>query len=83
MKWPEDQEALLLREMLLLSSQFMQKGKPDLSLQLIDRHDRCFKKKSSRAALLKEKGYLYKTLKQDNKAMECFRKARELEDGQD
>jgi hypothetical protein len=79
MKWPEGQEPLLLKEMLLLSEQFRQQGKADLSLQLIDRHSKCFKTTESRIALLKERGYLYKNMNQDEKAMDSFRKAMELE----
>lgn len=83
MKWPEDQEPLLLREMIILSDLFMSEGRPELSLQLIDRHEKCFKMSSSRAALWKERGYIFKKMKDDDKAIDCFRKARELEDETD
>lgn len=80
MKWPEDQESLLLRELLFLTGQFLSQGKADLGLQLIDRNSKSFKKTSSRVAILKERGYLYKNMGQDDKAIDCFKKARELED---
>ncbi len=79
MKWPEDQEPLLLRELLILSDQFRKEGQAHLGLQLIDKNSKCFKKTSSQIAILKEKGYLYKNLNENEKAIDSFRKARELE----
>jgi tetratricopeptide (TPR) repeat protein len=79
LKWPEDQEPLLLRELLIISDQLRQQGQAALSLQLIDRNSKCFKTTESRIALFKETGFLYKSLNQDDKAMEYFNKARELE----
>jgi hypothetical protein len=79
MKWPNDQELLLLEEMLNLTRQLHQEGQSSLGLNLIDRNLKIFKRKSSQCALLKEQGYLYKSLNQDDRALNCFRKARELE----
>jgi len=79
MKWPEDQEPLLLQELQLLSDQFLRHGQASLGLNLIDKNSKCFKKIQSQVAILKEKGYLYKSLGQNDKALDCFREARDLE----
>ena len=81
MRWPGDQEPLLLKELLNLADQFLSQGQAQLSLKLIEKNFKYFKKSSSQAAILKETGYLYKSLKQDEKAYESFRKARDLEGG--
>jgi tetratricopeptide (TPR) repeat protein len=79
MKWPNDQEPLLLEELLNLTKQFHQQGQALLGINLIDRNQKVFKKPSSQAAILKEKGYLHKSLNQNDRALDCFRKARDLE----
>ena len=79
MKWPEDHEPLLLRELLIVSEQLRQQGQAPLSLQLVDRNSKCFKTTASRIAIYKEMGYLYKCMNQEDKEMEYFRKAQELE----
>jgi tetratricopeptide (TPR) repeat protein len=79
MKWPNDQEPLLLEEMLNLTKQFHQQGQTLLGVNLIERNLKIFKKKSSQAALLKEQGYLHKSLNQNDQALDCFKKARDLE----
>jgi tetratricopeptide (TPR) repeat protein len=81
MKWPNDQEPLLLKELLNFADQFLQQGQALLGARLTERNLKYFKKPSSQAALLKEMGYLYKSLDQSDKALECFRKARDLEGG--
>ncbi len=81
MRWPGDQEPLLLKEILNLADQFLSQGQAQLGLKLIERNIKYFKKTASQAAILKEMGYLYKSLKQDDKAIESFRKARDLEGG--
>jgi hypothetical protein len=80
MKWPSGQESLLLTELLILSEQFLQHGQPHIGLHLIDHNSKSFKQTASQIAILKEKGFLYKSLNQDDKALEYFRKAQELED---
>ena len=70
MRWPGDQEPLLLKELLNLADQFLSQGQAPLGLKLIERNFKYFKKTSSQAAILKEMGYLYKSLKQDDKAIE-------------
>jgi tetratricopeptide (TPR) repeat protein len=79
MKWPEAQEPLLLKELLLLSDQFLRSGQAALGLQFINKNSKCFKKIPSQVSILKETGYLYKSLGQNDKALEYFRKAQELE----
>jgi tetratricopeptide (TPR) repeat protein len=79
MKWPEDQEPLLLKELLLLTRQFFQQDQPALGVYLIEKNSKCFKRTESRIAILKEKGYLHKKLLQNDKALDCFRKAQALE----
>jgi tetratricopeptide (TPR) repeat protein len=80
MKWPNDQEALLLKELLILSDQFLRNGQPSISLHLIDRNAKCFRQTASQITILREKGILYKSLNQNDRALEYFRKAQELED---
>lgn len=79
MKWPDAQEPLLVKELLNLTDHFLRSGQAPLGLRLIERNSNRFKKSSSQAALLKETGYLYKSLNQSDKALDCFRKARDLE----
>ena len=79
MKWPEDQEPLLLKSLLYLSDQFLQQGQAALGLQLLEKNSRFFRRTDSQIAMLKEKGYLYKSLGKDDKAIECFRQAQDLE----
>jgi tetratricopeptide (TPR) repeat protein len=79
MKWPADQEPLLLKELLNLTGAFLQRGQAPISLRLIEKNSGHFKKSSSQASLFKEMGYLHKVLKQDDQAIECFKKARDLE----
>lgn len=81
MKWPADQEPLLLKELLNLADAFLQQNQAPLGLRLVERNSRLFKKASSQAAIFKEMGYLYKSLNQNDKAYEFFKKARDLEGG--
>ncbi len=79
LNWPEDQEPLLLRELLNLSELFNRQGQAAFGLQLIDRNFKYFKTKPSHIEIYKEKGFLYKSLGQNEKAYEFFQKARDLE----
>jgi tetratricopeptide (TPR) repeat protein len=81
MKWPDDQEPLLVKELCNLGDQFLRSNQATLGLRLMDRNYSRFKKSSSQAALLKEMGYLHKSLNQGDKAIEYFRKAMDLEGG--
>ena len=64
MKWPGDQEPLLLKELLNLADAFLQQSQAPLGLKLVERNSDSFKKTSSQAAILKEMGYLYKSMNQ-------------------
>jgi tetratricopeptide (TPR) repeat protein len=79
MSWPENQEAILLKELLYLSDRFMHKEQTPLGLQLLETNQRMFKSAASQASIWKEKGYLYKKMNQADKALECFREAQRLE----
>jgi tetratricopeptide (TPR) repeat protein len=79
MRWPTDQEPLLLRELLYVTGQFLNHRQAPLGLELIDKNSKCFKTPSSQIAILKEQGYLYKTLNKTDKALDCFEKARKME----
>jgi tetratricopeptide (TPR) repeat protein len=80
MKWPEDQEPLLLKALLYISGEFVRQGQAGFGLQAIEGNSKFFKKLPSQVALWKEKGYLFKGMNQNEKAIDCFRKAQELED---
>jgi tetratricopeptide (TPR) repeat protein len=80
MRWPENQEPLLLGELLFLSDQFLRNGQPTHGLQLLQKSSKLFKKTQSQIKLLKEQGYLYKCMGQHDKALDCFREAKKMED---
>jgi tetratricopeptide (TPR) repeat protein len=80
LKWPDDQEPLLLKALLTISGEFVRQGQAAFGLQAIDGNSKFFKRLPSQVALWKEKGYLYKGMNQNEKAIDCFRKAQELED---
>ncbi len=79
MRWPVDQEPTLVKELLFLSDKFAHQGQTRIALQLLEDNSRVFRTAQSRAAIWKEKGYLYKTLKDNDRALDCFREARRLE----
>ena len=81
LKWPEEQEPLLVKELRNLTDQFLRSGQATLVVKLIERNFSRFKKSSSQAALWKEMGYLYKGMNQIDKSIDCFKKARDLEGG--
>jgi tetratricopeptide (TPR) repeat protein len=77
--WPEDQESMLLKELRFFADQFLHGAQPAYGIQLIEAVQGRFREVKSRVAISKEKGYLYKELKQQDKALECFREAQRLE----
>jgi tetratricopeptide (TPR) repeat protein len=81
LNWPDDQEPLLVKELRNLADQFLRFSQTPLGLKLIERNFSHFKNPSSQAALQKEMGYLYKSLNQIDKSIDCFKKARDLEGG--
>ncbi len=82
MQWPADQEPVLLKELLFLSDQFARRGQTKAGLQLLEDNQKAFRTTESRVAIWKEKGYLYKVLKDNDRALDCFREARRLESPQ-
>jgi len=81
MKWPQDQEPLLIREIRYLSEQLVNNEQLASALQLLDANVKHFRGSGSRAAIWKEKGYVLKKMGQDEKALEAFREAQRLEKG--
>jgi tetratricopeptide (TPR) repeat protein len=79
MRWSEDQEPVLLKEILFISNQFLLKNQAAMGLSLLETNTKAFKKQPSHAAIWKEKGYLYKRMGQDEKALNCFREAQRME----
>lgn len=79
MKWPVDQEPLLVKELLFISDKLLQEKQAPLALRLVESNARVFKTNASQVSILKEKGYLYKSMNQLDKSIECFRQAQELE----
>jgi hypothetical protein len=79
LKWPDGQEPLLLKELIGLSDEFSSHGQAAVSLHLLDESAKSFRQPESQIQILKEKGFFYKSLKQDDKALECFSKAQEIE----
>lgn len=79
LKWPTDQEPLLLTELKKLAGLFLHQSQQLMAIRLLDDNIKSFKLDSSRAAIWKEKGYLYKSIKENDKALDCFREARRLE----
>lgn len=81
MNWPDNQEPLLVKELGNLAELFLRSGQAPLGLKLIERNLKHFKKTSSQAALWKEMGYLHKKMNQVDDSLDCFKKARDLEEG--
>jgi|WetSurMetagenome_2_1015567.scaffolds.fasta_scaffold02364_8 tetratricopeptide (TPR) repeat protein len=79
MKWPIDQEPLLLKELLFISDKLLQEKQAPLAVRLLDSNSKVFRTNASQVSILKEKGYLYKSLNEADKALECFRQAQLLE----
>jgi tetratricopeptide (TPR) repeat protein len=79
MNWPPDQEPILLKELLFVADQFLHRGEAAHGLRFIDASAKSFRNRSSQISIWKEKGYLYKHMNQMEKALECFREARRLE----
>ena len=79
MKWPEDQEPTLLRELLFFADKFLHAGVPVYGVQIIDASFKNFRAPKSQIAIWKEKGYLHKNMNESDKAIECFREAQRIE----
>jgi len=81
MNWPANMEPVLLTEMQILSKKFKDEGQPTVALRVLDSNMKAFKLRNSEIWIWKEKGYLYKSMKENDKALECFRRAQHLEEG--
>ncbi len=79
MRWPADQEPTLLKELLLLSDKFMHAEQAAVGVRLLETNLRSFRLPASQASIWKEKGYLYKGMGDNDRALECFRQAQRLE----
>ena len=79
MNWPEDQEQMLKDELLRFTDLFRHNGQPAIAVQLLETNLRIFKAPKVRAEILKDKGYMLEAMGQHDKAIECFREAKELE----
>jgi tetratricopeptide (TPR) repeat protein len=79
MEWPANEESRLLKEILGLSGQFLKYEQGPLGLQLLEKNLKIFKVHQHQAAIWKEMGYLHKTAGNDDRALECFKKAQQLE----
>ncbi len=79
MKWPADHEPLLLKELMSLSDQLVHAEQVSSGLLLLDRNMKYFRSVQSRISILKEMGYLHKSMGHDDQALDCFRQAKQLE----
>ncbi len=79
MKWPPDQEPLLLKELMFFADQFLHREQAPLGVHLLDTSLKWFKSNTSMVEIWKEKGYFYKQMNQMDKALECFLEAQRLE----
>jgi hypothetical protein len=77
--WPPEKELTLRKDLLYFADQFLHCGQAALGVQLLDANLRTFKSNANRAAILKEEGYLFKSLNLGDKALACFREAQRLE----
>jgi len=79
MGWPPEKELTLRKDLLYFADQFLHCGQAPLGVQLLSANLKAFKSNANRAAILKEEGYLFKSMNQGDKALECFREAQRLE----
>ncbi|MGD0310020.1 MAG: tetratricopeptide repeat protein [Acidobacteriota bacterium] len=79
MKWPEDQEPILSKELIWFAGQFHRNRQSALAVRLLETNLSMFKTVKSKVAIWKEKGYLLEAMGQHDKALDCFREAQRLE----
>lgn len=72
-------EKNVVDEAQILSERLCGKGHSDIALQVVDMALNTMREKDSRVRLLKEKGFIYKSVGQTEKAMEMFEKSKSLE----
>jgi tetratricopeptide (TPR) repeat protein len=80
LKWPADQEPVLLEELLRFSDQFRHNSQPAVALRLLEGNMGFFKANKSKVAIWKDMGYLLQGIGQADKAIECFKEAIRLEE---
>jgi tetratricopeptide (TPR) repeat protein len=79
LSWPPEKEMTLRKDLLYFADQFLHCGQAPLGVQLLSANLKAFKSSANRAAILKEEGYLFKSMNQGDKALDCFREAQRLE----
>jgi tetratricopeptide (TPR) repeat protein len=79
MKWPDDQEPVLLEELLRFSDQFRHNSQPALAIRLLDENMNYFRHCKSKVAIWKDKGYVLESMGQHDPAIGCFKEAIRLE----
>ncbi len=79
MKWPDDQEPLLLKELLGLSDQFRHHAQPELAVRLLEVNAGGFKSIKSQVAIWMDKGYILEGMGRHDDAIRCFKEAQRLE----
>jgi tetratricopeptide (TPR) repeat protein len=82
LKWPEDQESVLKDELLRFSDLFRHDNQPAIALQLLEKNMGLFKNRKIKADVLKDKAYLLEGMGQHDSALECFREAKLLLEGE-
>jgi len=80
LKWPADQEPVLLEELLRFSNQFRRNSQSAVALRLLESNMGFFKDNKSKVAIWKDMGYLLQGMGQPDKAIECFKEAIRLEE---
>ena len=79
LRFTDADEQKVVSEVLILSDLLVKKSQAKVSLRLVDMGLGSLKEKDSLVKLYKEKGFLYKTMGQPEKAMEMFEKVKALE----
>jgi tetratricopeptide (TPR) repeat protein len=79
MKWPEDQEPVLSKELIGFADEFHKDKQSALAVHLLETNLSMFKTVKSKAAIWKEKGYLLEKMGKHDEALDCFREAQRLE----
>jgi hypothetical protein len=80
LRLPPQYEENVIREARMISEAFWKGQRSDLSIRLLERAIPGMSQPKSKAALYSEMGYVYRLQGNDFKAMECFRRAKQLAD---
>lgn len=79
LKWPDDQEPLLLNELLGFADQFHSCHQLAIGVHLLESNISAFKTNRSKAEIWKAKGYLLERMGKHDEALASFREAQRLE----